>query len=45
MILIGAFGLDKGPVKMFQESMPVLGKNVENHLETGQGFKPREWHK
>ena len=45
MILIGSFGLNTGPVKMFQESAPYLAKKVENNLMTGEGFKPsnQDW--
>lgn len=46
MILAGSFGLDTGPVKMFQESTPYLAKKLEQHLETGEGFKPPQgWHR
>ena len=38
MILIGAFGVDTGPVAMFKENAPYLAKQVENNLETGRGF-------
>ena len=41
MILAGSFGLNTGPVKMFQESTPYLAKKVEWNLETGKGFKPK----
>ena len=40
MILIGSFGVNTGPVKMFQNKSPYLGKKIEWQLETGQGFKP-----
>ena len=41
MILGGAFGLSKGgPIEMLQKSSPYLAKQVEDHLETGSGFKP-----
>lgn len=45
MILVGSFGLNTGPVKMFQESGPYLAKQVEDQLMTGSGFKPdtEEW--
>ena len=41
MILIGSFGLDTGPVKMFRDSSPYLAKKIErDHLMTGEKFKP-----
>ena len=40
MILIGAFGLNTGPVKMFKDSGPYLAKKVEDNLITGSGFIP-----
>ena len=40
MILAGSFGLNTGPVKMFQIKSPSLAYLVEARLETGQGFKP-----
>lgn len=43
MILGGAFGLDTGPVKMFQKNTPYLAKKIEDNLETGAGFKPVDW--
>lgn len=44
LILGAAFGLNTGPVKMFQESSPYLAYHVEYHLETGSGFKPEgDW--
>ena len=41
MILAGAFGLNTGPVKMFQLKSPSLAYLIETNLETGQGFKPQ----
>ena len=38
MILIGAFGVDTGPVAMFKTNAPFLAKQVEINLETGKGF-------
>ena len=40
MILAGAFGLDTGPVEMFQIKSPSLAFLVQENLETGQAFRP-----
>ncbi|MCY4321209.1 MAG: hypothetical protein OXC37_02220 [Bdellovibrionaceae bacterium] len=40
LILAGSFGLNTGPVKMFQLKSPSLAYLIESNLETGQGFKP-----
>ena len=39
MILAGAFGLNTGPVKMFQLKSPALAYLIESRLETGKGFQ------
>lgn len=38
MILAASFGAKTGPVKMLQNSTPYLGKHIEEHLITGDGF-------
>ena len=43
MILAGAFGLDTGPVKMFQDKSPSLAYLVQENLETGKAFHPEAW--
>ncbi|MCZ0931616.1 MAG: hypothetical protein OXJ52_00465 [Oligoflexia bacterium] len=41
MILAGSFGLNTGPVKMFQLKSPSLAYLIETNLETGRDFKPQ----
>ena len=43
MILAGAFGLDTGPVKMFQEKTPSLAFRVQENMETGTAFYGKSW--
>lgn len=43
IILAGAFGLSTGPVGMFRESTPYLAKNVEEHIVTGDAFRPASY--
>ena len=43
MILAGAFGLNTGPVKMFQNKTPSLAYLVQENLETGRAFHSEAW--
>ena len=38
MMVTASFGLSNGPVKMFQDKAPYLGKLVEQRMQTGKGF-------
>ena len=38
VIILSAFGLDKGPVAMFKKNSPYLAGKLQENLETGSTF-------
>ena len=38
LLLVGSFGVNTGPVKMFSESSPKLAHQIERRLTTGHEF-------
>ena len=41
VLLLGAFGLDNGPIKMFSTNGPKLAHRLERRTITGYGFFAR----